>query len=216
MISVESHPFFSGEFVEGIKSQLEAYRHVDHHRFIQSVDWTQLGTSSSPMNTVGVMLLSLPALKDLAGSSHQGALNEKKRSYRELYESEPVDCFETLYLLDRCIGKIAGGNKVAFQVVACVLDGVVYDKMSSKNPSESQCRHFVALEHIVGVYSDSAVAKTARKKVRISVDTRVSRREAAYLEEQRFENEVFDLISNLSESDIARMSSGRSGAPGTA
>eukprot|EP01033_Poteriospumella_lacustris_P012960 gene12960-9271_t len=217
-ISRESLTCFSDEFVKGVESQLEAYRlrtEVDQRPFLEGVDWAQLGTTSSLMNIVGILLLS--SLKVFVDSNHREALDEKKRSYRAVYQSDPVDSFETLYLLDRYIGKITDRNKVAFQAVASVLDGLVYDKMSSSNPSLPQCRHFVAIEHIADMFSDTAVARTARDKVWKSIGTKVTRREAEYLTTQcpaNFEPEVF-ISLDQSESDIARMSKGPSFASDT-
>lgn len=133
--------------------------------FIESLDWEELGTSPSPVNSFLICSFVLPFLKDFPVALREDQLEEKKRTYRERYKRAPVECYDMLYLLDRYVGNIAAKNKVAFQAVACVIDGILYEKISSKKPSERQCRHFVAIEHIgdMEAGSNSMVARVARE-----------------------------------------------------
>jgi hypothetical protein len=132
-------------------------------------------------------------LKDInfTGSETARFLEEKKDKYINEYENDPGETFKLLYLLNRFVGKIKNHNKVAFQAMACLLDRIAYEKISSKKPSMAQCRHLVMIEHIGDVVSVSEVSKVARSTVKSfrMKKERLTAREAALQERLSLQSE---------------------------
>ena len=136
--------------------------------FLDFLKWKELNMSPNVPNTVLIMLLIILILKDInfTGSETARFLEQKKDKYINEYENDPGETFKLLYLLNRFVGKIKNRNKVAFQTMACLLDRIAYEKMSSKKPSMAQCRHLVMIEHIGNIVSVAKVSKNAQSIVK--------------------------------------------------
>lgn len=175
--------------------------------FLDYLNWKELNILPSITNTVLIMRLILPILQkvDFKGSNTACLLEEKTDAYTEKYVNDPGPNFNLLYLLDRFVGKIANKNKVAFQAMACILDGIVYEKMSSQKPSQAQCCHLVMIEHIANIASVTEVSKIAQSTVKgLSVERRrLTKREALRQSVQpRHESIVTSIVSTFADNTV--------------